>query len=129
MTKLEDLRIQMEQINFKMSDDMLMIHVINNLPEEYEALVESLGRRIDITGNSNDALTIEEMMSELSLTYERMLTRKHEAKGGKYKEEHALYMQELNSRGSVTIAGNTDIESETAGKKDPSKKNQNINNN
>jgi hypothetical protein len=30
MTKWEDLRILMEQINFKMSDDMLMIQVINN---------------------------------------------------------------------------------------------------
>jgi hypothetical protein len=31
------------------------------------------------------------MRSELSLKYKRMLTRKHEAKGGKNKEEHAFY--------------------------------------
>jgi hypothetical protein len=96
----------MEQINFKMSDDMLMIHVINNLPEEYKNLVESLGQRIDITGNSNDALTIEEMRSEISLKYERMLTRKHEAKGGRSTIQGV----------SVTIAGNTDTESEIGGK-------------
>ena len=127
ITKLEDLRIRMEQINFTMSDDMLMIHVINNLPEEYENLVESLGRRIDITGKSNDALTIEEMRFELSLKYERMNTRKYEARGGKQKGEHALYAG-AQFKGKCNFCGKYGHRLKDCWEKDPSKKNKETNN-
>jgi hypothetical protein len=47
-----------------------MIHVLNNLPSDYDLQVALLERRI---GDEKDPLTVSEIRSELSLRFERLL--------------------------------------------------------
>ena len=46
-----------------------MIHVLGNLPEEYESKVETLEKDLD---SMHDPLTIERMTNELNLKYKKI---------------------------------------------------------
>ena len=46
MTKLEFIRIQLEELDYIITDDQFMVHIINNLTKDYETLVDILGRRL-----------------------------------------------------------------------------------
>ena len=69
ITELEYVRARLTAVG-KMKDDKdVMIHILNNLPVEYENTVETLERRLDDT---LDPLSIEIIREELSLKYEKI---------------------------------------------------------
>ena len=70
ITKLEDLRTQMEEMDSCMEDRQFMTYILNNLPVEYENQVNLLEKKLCLSGN--DKLTLEELREDLSLRYERM---------------------------------------------------------
>jgi gag-polypeptide of LTR copia-type len=59
LKKLEFKRLQMEEIGSDMTDDASMTYVINNLTQDYENLVDTLGPRVG--KYATDKLTIEAM--------------------------------------------------------------------
>ena len=61
ISTLEDLRIKMEMQGSFMSDVDFMIHVLNNLPKEYEVSQAKLESKL---GDDIDPLTIEEVRTE-----------------------------------------------------------------
>ena len=70
---LEDLRIRIEQQGSKMEDVDLMIHILNNMPKEYEISQAKLEDRLN---DDIDPLTIEEIRTELNLRFQRMNIKK-----------------------------------------------------
>ena len=74
ITNLERMRIRLKAMKHEISDEDLMIHVLNNLPEEYDNLVEDLEDRIEA---SNDPLTIKTLRERLRMKYERIMKRKN----------------------------------------------------
>jgi len=69
ITNLESIRSRLEDMNLKMTDEDLLMHVLNNLPKEYEIQQSKLEDRLSSTSNP---LTIEDVRNELNLKYMRM---------------------------------------------------------
>ena len=71
ITDLEDLREKLENMtpSHTMTDNDLIIHILNNLPKEYEIDVTNMEDRI---GASSNALEIDEVRAKLSLRFERL---------------------------------------------------------
>ena len=70
---LEDLKIRIEQQGSKVEDVDIMIHILNNLPKDYEISQAKLEDRLN---DDIDPLTIEEIRTELNLRYQRMNLKK-----------------------------------------------------
>jgi hypothetical protein len=68
---LKDLRSTMEDMKFVMTENQFILHVVNNLMEDYMNQVESLERRI---GSKTDTIDIEDIGEELNLKFERSRT-------------------------------------------------------
>ena len=52
-----------------MSDEYLIIHILNNLPSEYELQVEQMEGKIN---QDDNLITLEQVCSILSLKFERL---------------------------------------------------------
>ena len=66
ITELEDMRAQLAEMKMEMSDDDFIIHVLGNLPDEYEIDVSKLEDRI------GKDLTIDDVREALNLRFEKM---------------------------------------------------------
>ena len=51
ITELKELRADLEQMKLKILDEVLFIHILNNLPEEYDMEVKMLENRLSDTTN------------------------------------------------------------------------------
>ena len=80
--ELATLRQQLKKVGTLKSDEDMMVHILNNLPKEYENTVELCERRI---GLATDPLTLDDLRAELRSKYKR-LTKANDKK----KEEVAL---------------------------------------
>jgi hypothetical protein len=69
ITELEEMRARLADMNSTMDDDDFLIHILNNLPPEYETTVESLEDKI---GAETDPLTIEKLRDKLNLKFDRL---------------------------------------------------------
>ena len=69
LTELEDLRLQLEEAGATMSEEDVMEHALNNLPDAYENVVAKLEDRI---GDSTNPLTIGQLREQLNLKFERL---------------------------------------------------------
>ena len=67
ITELDILRTQLEEMGHMISDKDFMIHILNNLPTEYESKVESLKKDFD---NVDYPLTLDQMIDEMIFNYE-----------------------------------------------------------
>ena len=86
MTDLECLRSEMNKVKISGKTDMsevdLIIHILSNLPEEYEVAVSELEEKLK---NTSDPLTMETVREKLNSRYERM------AKNAESKEEEKAF--------------------------------------
>jgi hypothetical protein len=79
---MEDfLRAQMAEMVSEMTDAQFLMHITNNLTNEYENQVNSVKKRI---GHLTNPLDIEELREELILYFEHLNTKDEE-------EEKALF--------------------------------------
>ena len=69
ITKLESIKTRLQEMKTTISDEDLLIHILNNLPKEYEVQQSKLE---DKFGNTTNPLTVEEVRSELNLKFMRM---------------------------------------------------------
>jgi hypothetical protein len=90
---LEYICVQMETLGSKMSDANFLMYAVNNVPPEYDVIIDLLSRRI---GSATDAFKIKELRSEMNLRFEQIQDEKRSSgkteslfdNGG---EEHALF--------------------------------------
>jgi hypothetical protein len=73
ISNLEDLKLRLEEQGSKLDNVDFMVHVLNNLPKEYEVSQAKLEDRLN---DDIDPLTIEEIRTELNLKFQRMNLKK-----------------------------------------------------
>ncbi len=78
ITNLEALRQRMDEIRLvgKMSDMELMIHILNNLPEEYDVVLDSFETCLVSTGEAR--LTLESLREKSNSRFERIISKERE---------------------------------------------------
>ena len=83
---LEGLQIQMNEFGQKgsVSDEDFMIHVMNNLPKEYDVILDGLENHLTATGEN--ALDIDLICKRLNHRYEKIKSKMEE----KHEKEKAL---------------------------------------
>jgi len=69
LTNLESIHMKLANMSYTISDEQLIIHVLNNLPEEYDIQVSKLEGQLD---DKTNPLTIGDIRTELSLRYARI---------------------------------------------------------
>ena len=74
ITELESLRNDMDSIDIstKMSDMDFMIHVLNNLPELYDVVLDGMESRLMLKDGDANKLMIEDIRDKLNNRYERI---------------------------------------------------------
>jgi len=64
LDELDYIRSQMEALNHTMTDEAYLIHVLHNLPSEYDTVVESGTKELD-----KQSLTIDQLKQDLQIKY------------------------------------------------------------
>jgi gag-polypeptide of LTR copia-type len=88
ITELEELRMRIIAAKSELTEESLMEHVLNNVPEMYNIEVSKLEDRL---GDLSDLLRIEEIGAALSLKYEHIYSKKNKNKRFHQNEETALF--------------------------------------
>jgi hypothetical protein len=94
ITQLEDISVRLEEMGLEISEKQFMIHVLNNLPPDYDLQVALLERRI---GDEKDPLTVSEIRSELSLRFERLNTHSN-IENGEATDEMAFFSGQFKGK-------------------------------
>jgi gag-polypeptide of LTR copia-type len=71
INNLEDPRINLETMGSNMTDDQLIVQVLNSLTSDYKLQMLLLEKQI---GSKDNPLTIEDLKEELNLRFERLST-------------------------------------------------------
>ena len=95
ISELEVLRSWLKEMGTTIDDEFLILHILNNLPSEYDNVVENLEERVDSVLNP---LGIEDVHQKLSEYFERMKIRKKVRDDSDDKEEQALFMTKFKGR-------------------------------
>ena len=69
ISELEILRSRLEEMGTTVDDEFLILYILNNLPSEYDNVVENLEERVDSIINP---LGLEDVRQKLSEKYEKM---------------------------------------------------------
>jgi hypothetical protein len=74
ITEMESLRIKLVQLNHNITEQALILHVLNNLNEQYDMEIKMLEHKINIYKEEGKGreLSIEDVRLELNLRYERI---------------------------------------------------------
>jgi gag-polypeptide of LTR copia-type len=72
ITELEALQVKMEELGHPITDQSLILHVLNNLNDNYEMEIKMLEHKMQLYKESNKTITIDEVRTELNLRYERL---------------------------------------------------------
>ena len=84
ISKLEVIRKRLKKMSNEISDEDMMIHILNNLPEEYDTVVEAMERKLD---DLVDPLTLRNLKNELMLKYKRIKKNKGVGEDSEDEEE------------------------------------------
>ena len=63
--ELEELQDRLEEMNHAISDEDMMVHIISNLPKNYEFEKKFLRKKL-----KKEKLTLDEIVEELEQAYE-----------------------------------------------------------
>ena len=88
ITELEAIKVQMEELDHSMTDKSLIIHVLNNLPKDYDMEIKMLEMRMQQLKEQGKELSVEDVRTELNLRYERIKRNNPPQKA----VEYAYYM-------------------------------------
>lgn len=82
ITELESLRNDMDQIHIssRMSDLDFLIHVLNNLPELYDVVLDGMESKLMLADTDPNKLKIEDVRDKLNSRYERIIDHAKESR-------------------------------------------------
>ena len=95
ISELEMLRSRLSEMGTTIDDEFLILHILNNLPSDYDNVVENLEERVDLTTNP---LGIEDVCQKLSEKFEKMRLRKKLKEDTDDEDEQALFTTKLKGR-------------------------------
>jgi len=126
ITKLEEIQARLfEDFNSIISEEDLMIHIMNNLPKYYETTVEILEKRV---GVAKDPLTLDELRNDLNLKFAKSNDEDSDAEDDAEKEQdHALVAG--NFKGRCRACGKYGHKARDCYSKNSTNNNGNTNNN
>jgi len=78
ITNLESIRCRLADMQSTMSDEDLLVHVLNGLPKEYEVQQSKMEDRL---GSTSNPLTIQDLRDELNLKFMRMKKSEQDQNG------------------------------------------------
>jgi hypothetical protein len=88
ITELELIRQRLKEMNSHMDEDDFLMHILNNLTEEYESVVESSEEKLE-----NDSLDLSDLRRTLRTKYQRMQRYKeHET------EEVGMFASQIKTK-------------------------------
>jgi len=87
ITHLEGLRMKLKDVGSTMTDEDLMVHILNNLTDDYEVQLSKLEEKL---GAATNPLTIDDVKAELRLKYARMKAKKSSTETEQKDSEKAL---------------------------------------
>jgi len=99
ITKLESIKVKLAEMNSTISDEDLLVHILNNLPKEYEIQQSKLEAQF---GSTTSPLTIEDVRTELNLKFMRM---NRALNGAEDEAEKALAAYAKKSKARCTNCG------------------------
>lgn len=97
VANLEKMRQQLRVMGDTMTEEDLIIHIINNLPKEYENLTDSIELDLD---DEFSKINIEEVKKRLRSKFNKLKKRLNisDAKDGNGEEESALFVKAFKGR-------------------------------
>ena len=95
ISELELLRSRLAEMGTTVDDEFLILHILNNLPSEYDNVVENLEERVDSVLNP---LGIEDIRQKLSEKYEKMRLRRKFKEDSDDEDERALFVAKFKGR-------------------------------
>jgi hypothetical protein len=75
ITELEDYRMRLEELGSIISDNQFILHILNNMTEDYDLQLAMMEKRV--TDKSNP-LTTNEIRDDLNLRFERLNEKQNE---------------------------------------------------
>jgi hypothetical protein len=75
ITELEDYRMVLEELGSSISDNQFIIHILNNMTDDYDLQLAMMEKRV--TDKSNP-LTIDKIRDNLNLRFERLNEKQNE---------------------------------------------------
>jgi Zinc knuckle len=91
INSLEDQQIALDVRGSSMTEDQLMVQVLNSLTSDYELQMLLIEKRI---GNRENLVSIEALKDELSLRFERISRKQND----EYGEEKALFTTQFKGK-------------------------------
>ena len=97
ISELEGLAIEIESIDpdSAIKERDLIVKVLNNLPPEYDVILDGLETQLKKTGD--EALTLEEVREKLSTRFERINANKEEEADIEEDKAFAVFKQQLRN--------------------------------
>jgi hypothetical protein len=92
---LEEFLVRLNDIGPSISKNQFMIHLLNNIPTEYDLQLALLERRLD---DKDTPLTVEEIRAELSLHFERLNMKSTTIDENEELEVHALFRGQFKGK-------------------------------
>jgi hypothetical protein len=94
VTELELLRQRLKTLGVQVDDEDLVIHILNNLPSEYDSLVEAIEE--DLNKGAADEVTVKRVRERIRARFRRMKQRQSESSG---QDEIALFAKSNKFKG------------------------------
>lgn len=79
ITELELLRQRLKSLKVTVEDEDLVIHILNNLPKEYDSLVEAIEE--DLNKGADEEVTVKRVRERVRARFRRMQLRQKESDG------------------------------------------------
>jgi len=97
ITELEELRADLARMGSDITDEDMFIHILNNVPEEYDMEVKMLETKME---DMIDPLTLQMIRDQLNLRYMRLKKRENGNNDDdtKEKEDTALFTNQFKGR-------------------------------
>jgi hypothetical protein len=95
ITELEDLRVKLENMGSFITENQFMIHILNNITPDYDLQLALMERRV---GDADEPLTVEEVIGELNLRFERLNMKTSRNDEGEVLEEQALFSSQFKEK-------------------------------
>jgi hypothetical protein len=64
--------MKLAELEYKITDKALIIHVLNSLNENYAMEIKMIEHKMELAKESSKEVTIQDLRSELNLPYERL---------------------------------------------------------
>jgi hypothetical protein len=75
ITKLEDYRMRLEELGSSISDNQFILHILNNMTEDYDLQLAMMEKRVM---DKSNPLTIDKIRDDLNLRFERLNEKQNE---------------------------------------------------